>query len=340
MGTTRIKVIDLSSDKKEIKTARKHAEKLSGVAKLKGSPKAVKAKEEPRVTEELKPATTEVAEDTAIGAKPREPAKRKTTDQTEETVVTQEPTKSSSLAVVRKHHHLGKKYAKAAALVDHHKLYPPAEALELLTKTSITRFDGTVEIHFNVTDKNLRGNVALPHHVTQKKAKEKKYLIFSDSPSSQIQAEEKPETKGPRLVFGNQKTIEEIAAGTLKPNRDFDKVLASPKFMPNLAKVAKILGPAGLMPNPKNDTIIDGDVKKFLAQVPKDDDGKLEYKTDPNAPIIHSVLGKLSDKPQNLSENLKTFVTAIGPAKITKAIITSTMGPGIRIDISALQAGT
>lgn len=323
MGTTRIKVIDLASDQKEIKTARKHAEKLTGVAKLKA------AKGEPRHgREEIKPKKESEPSIPTVPAQPSLPS---------ELSVPSKPSQPSISSQPRHRHHLGKLYAQAAALVDRTRAYPPAEALDLLAKTSYVKFDPTVEIHLNVGDKNLRGSVTLPHPVTQKKAREKKYLIFSDQKlATPPQARLAKGGSNQKLIFGDQKTIEQIAAGTLKPNRDFDQVLATPKFMPLLAKIAKILGPAGMMPNPKNGTIIEGDVGKFFASIPKDDDNKFEYKTDPNAPIIHSVLGKLSDKPQNLSENLKTFIASVGPTKITKAVISSTMGPGIKLDISSL----
>jgi len=309
MGTTRIKVIDLSSDHKEIKTSRKHAEKLSGVA-------ALKEKKKPKAKIEKKSEEKAVTESTpsvpSVPSKPSVPPAIKKPSA---------PPASVPPAVAR-HHHLGKKYYQASALVDKNKLYPSKEALELLVKTSFTRFDPTVEIHLNVSDKNIRGKVNFPHSVGPKK--EKRYLIFSN----QI-----PDTKYQiPVVWGNEKTIDEIAAGRFKPKKDFDVVISTPKFMPLLAKVAKILGPAGLMPNPKNNTI----AEDVTSVINKTSETSFEYKTDPTAPIIHTSLGKLSEKPQAIQENLKALVASIGPTKIKKAVLTTTMGPGIKLDITSV----
>ena len=90
------------------------------------------------------------------------------------------------------------------------------------------------------------------------------------------------------------------------------------------------------MPNPKNGTVVEGDLKSFILSLSKDDES-LEYKTDPTAPIIHTTLGKLSAKSKDLEENLKTLIFAIGPSKIKKATLTSTMGPPIKIDIGTIS---
>jgi len=310
MGTTRIKVIDLSSDQKEIKTSRKHAEKLSGVAILKEEKKKKEKPQAAEVTE--KPAVTKTTEVKPEATEEEKPQKK---------VTSEKP--ASVPKVAARHHHLGKKYHQASSLIDKNKLYPATVAIELLAKTSFTKFDPTVEIHLNVVDKNVRGRVNFPHSVGPQKSK--KYLVFGDS-KSKIQAEQK------QIIWGDEKTIDEIAKGTLKPKRDFDQVIASPKFMPLLAKVAKILGPVGLMPNPKNGTIAE-DVTSIIQ---KTSETGYEYKTDPTAPIIHTSLGKLSEKPQKIQENLKVLIASIGPTKIKKAVLTSTMGPGIKLDITSV----
>lgn len=293
MGTTRIKVIDLSSDKKQIKTARKHAEKLAGVAKLK-EPK-IEPSESSQPSEPSKPSRP---------SQPSKPslAKKKTSSH-----------KSSS-------HHKGRKYQEAQTLVDKEKKYDADEALELLNKVSFTKFDPTVEAHFNVTEKNIKGAVNLPYPFAAKK--EKKYLIFGDKQST---------ISDKRILWGDEKTIADIENGKLKPSRDFDAVFASVKFMPLLAKIAKVLGPAGLMPNPKNGTITD-EPQKTIA---KGQEGNYEYKTDPTAPIIHTKLGKLSAKPEELSDNLKAIITSIGLTKINKVVVKSSMSPAIQIDPAA-----
>ncbi len=315
MGTTRIKVIDLSSDKKQIKTSRKHAEKLTGVAKLKGT----KSAESTKGTKGIEEAPKEVAKDKQVPTQesppPDQAPQPSPADQTSRT--------SRTSRTSTHHHHLGKKYNQSMQLIDKTKLYPPQEALELLAKTSYVKFDPTVELHLNVADKKIKGKVNLPHPPVNTKKKEKKILVFTDKPQT---------TNDKQIIFGNEKTIDEIATGKLKPNRDFDAVFSTPKFMPLLAKVAKILGPAGLMPNPKNGTVIE-DISSALKNT---SDESHEYKTDPTAPIIHTTLGKLSSKSKDLEENLKTLIFAIGPTKIKKATITSTMGPGIKLDISSI----
>lgn len=312
MGTTRIKVIDLSGQEQQIKTSRKHAEKLSALAKIKEEKKA-KGKEEPKIEK----AITEGTEDKLQAQK----------EQTTETPsVSSEPSapsvikKPSVSAAARKHtHHRGKKYQKVASYIDRSKVYETSEALDLLAKSSPTKFDPTVEIHLNVTDKNLRGSVNFPHAVGAKR--QKRYLVFGD---------QKPETRNQKqLIWGDEKTIADIETGKLKPNRDFDALITSPKYMPSLAKIAKILGPAGLMPSPKDGTITQNP-QEFIAKNQKA--GGVQYQTDPTAPIIHTTLGKLSTKPNQLEENLKALISTIGVKKIKKATISSTMGPGIKID--------
>ena len=303
MGTTRIKVIDLSSQEQEIKTSRKHAEKLTGAAKLK--------EEKKPATEKIAQPKTEIPEEKIA---PVEGAAKSSVAKNIKTVkagTTKKPTQKAH----------SKKYQEASKLIDKLKAYLAKEALDLLSKTSTTRFDPTVEVHLNVNDKNLKGRVNFPHSIGAKK--EKRYLVFSEK-----------KTEGTKNVtWGNQNSIAELESGKLKPGRDFDAVISTPKFMPQLAKVAKILGPRGMMPNPKAGNITD-DPAKILSQK---DDGYCEFKTDPTAPIIHTKIGKLSAKQEALEENLKALIGAIGPTKIKKAIIKSTMSPAIKLDPSSFS---
>lgn len=312
MGTTRIKVIDLSGEKEQVKTSRKHAEKISSVVKIKEEKKA--KSEEPPKEKTVEPGQAQEAEP-ITQAPPTESAK----------------TPSAKITKTRPNlRHLGLKYLKAKKLIEAGKNYPLPEAIELLNRTSITHFDPTVEVHLNVNDKNVRGQVQFPYPVDNKS--EKIYLIFSDLPAGR--QDKRLTINDEPIIWGNEKTIEDIENGKLKPFRDFDVVIATRDFMPKLAKVAKILGPKGLMPNPKNATVIEStqDVLK------KDSQKGLEYKTDPTAPIIHTKIGKLSNKPNQLEENLKALIFAIGPAKIKKATLTSTMGPGIKLDLTSVTS--
>ncbi|OGD84162.1 hypothetical protein A2165_02865 [Candidatus Curtissbacteria bacterium RBG_13_40_7] len=225
---------------------------------------------------------------------------------------------------MKHHRHLGKKYHQASSLIDKNKAYPAKEAIELLSKASYIKFDPTVEIHLNVIDKSIRGKVNFPHAVGQAPKRKARYLVFSNTKSI---------SDDQQIIYGSEKTIEEILQGSLKPKRDFDQVIATPKFMPLLAKVAKILGPLGLMPNPKNGTVTE-DASAFIQ---KPQESGYEYKTDPTAPIIHTSLGKLSTKPQAIEENLRALISSIGLTKIKKATVTTTMGPGIKLDVASIS---
>lgn len=307
MGTTRIKVIDLSSDQQEIKTSRKHAEKLTGAAKMKKA-------EKPKKHEKPTTAQTQETGETKVEPKAGE-GEKETVSRAPETVAKATVAKRQSL------HHKGKKYKDARKMVED-KTYTAKEALELLPKTATTTFDSSVEVHLNVVDKRIKGSINFPHNKFVKK-QQKKYLMFSDKKTEDIKSD---------VTWGNESTIADIESGKLKPGRDFDTVIASPKLMPILARVAKILGPRGMMPNPKDGTVVD-DVQKALTL---SEDTAYELRTDPQAPIFHVKIGKLSQKPDELSENLKTLIVAIGPSKITKATLTTTMGPGIKFDATSV----
>lgn len=309
MGTTRIKVIDLSSEKQEIKTSRKHAEKLSGLAALKKEKQKPARPAEPAATAAGGRATTEITEIK--------------TEDTEKKSVSSVAARKSAPSRTPKLHPRGVKYLAVSRLVEKDKAYPAKEAIDLLGKISFTKFDPSVEAHLNVVAKNIQGSINFPHPVAT--PKEKKYLIFTDQkPAAAIQKQ---------IIWGDEKTIADIENGKLKPGKNFDTVLATSKFMPSLAKIAKILGPRQMMPNPKNGTIIDN-VEKALEI---GSEALYEYKSDPSAPIIHTKIGKLSEKPEYLKENLKALITAIGQAKIKKVVIKSTMSPAIKVDISTLN---
>ena len=342
MGTTRIKVIDLSSDEKEIKTSRKHAEKLTGAAKLKeparnASHSDAGGEKKPKKQAQKRPEETKGIE----GRKDKEglEGKEKKKTQTEEPSAPSQPSDSPSVTPAEeeppqpsqpsqpseKQHpstrHQGHKYLAAKQKIEKGKQYPAKEAIALLSQTSISKFDPTVELHLNVVDKNVKGTVTLPHPIAAK-TKEKKYLVFSDK---RLTIDDK------QIIWGDEKTIDDIEAGTLKPGRDFEAVISTPQFMPKIAKIAKILGPLGLMPNPKNKTVTD-DISQALN---KKDEG-FTFKCEQQTPIIHTKLGKLSNKQEELEENLKALILAIGPGKIKNATLTSTMSPGIKLDIASI----
>lgn len=172
-------------------------------------------------------------------------------------------------------------------------------SIEQLRKFKKSSFDETVELHINTKEKGISGTVTLPHGTG----------------------------KTLRIKVADETTITAIAGGKI----DFDVLVATPAMMPQLAKVAKILGPRGLMPNPKNGTISEKPeeaVKKLSA-------GQIAFKTESAAPVIHMSVGKLSFDDKKLSENISTALTAVGNAKIEKVVLKSTMSPAVRLKISS-----
>lgn len=225
-----------------------------------------------------------------------------------------------------------KRYTELKKLVDPKKLYSPEEAIALAKETSTTKFTGTLEIHMNLGidvkkgDQQVRGTILLPHSV----GKTKKVAAF-------VPADKEKDAKdaGADIVGGEELIAELAKSGKI----DFDVAVATPDMMPKLAKVAKILGPVGLMPNPKTDTV-GANVKKMVEDVKK---GKIAFKNDATG-NIHQAFGK-SDMPEaQLLENFSVFVEAVKKTKpasakgtfLNSVTVTSTMGPGIRIDAAKL----
>lgn len=192
----------------------------------------------------------------------------------------------------------GKNYQNAKKMVDPTKNYSIEEAIKLVKKTSYSKFGGSIEAHLNVSKKGLSGEVQLPYF----KGKSKKVAVFDNE------------------------ILEKIKEGKI----DFEVLLATPADMPSLVPFAKILGPKGLMPNPKAGTIVDDPQKA----AEKFSQPKFNYKTEPDFPLIHTVIGKFDQPDKELVDNFQTLVAGIGPTNIQKAIIKSTMGPGIKVNFN------
>ena len=222
----------------------------------------------------------------------------------------------------------GKKYVEAAKLVEKNKLYTKEEAIDLVKKTSTTKFDASVEVAMNLNldtkkaDQQLRGTICLPNGT----GKTKRILVIAKGPKA-LEAT----TAGADYV-GDIVYLEKIE----KENWfEFDVLIATPDMMPQLGKLGKILGPKGLMPNPKTGTVT-MDVKKAVEEVKQ---GRIEYRTDSYG-NVHIIIGKVSFKEQQLLENLEAFVSLILKTKpsvvkgtyVKNISITTTMGPGIKID--------
>lgn len=224
------------------------------------------------------------------------------------------------------------RYQKSAKLVEKKRIYGLEEAVELCKKVSTSRFDGSLEAHFNLDlntqdEQKIRASLTLPHST----GKAVRVLAFVT-----VEQEKSAREAGADLL-GNEATIGQIAEGL---PLNFDKVVATPDFMSKLAKIAKILGPKGLMPSPKTGTV-SSEPEKAIAELKK---GRLEIKTEANAPVVHLGLGKLSSPTNDLKENFLTALKAIqenkppkAPAQFIKSIyLAPTMGPSVRLDLKEL----
>ena len=222
----------------------------------------------------------------------------------------------------------GKRYQEAAKLVDAAKAYEAKEALEVIEKMPKTKFDETVELHVKLgvdskhADQQVRGTVVLPNGT----GKTQKVLVFAKGDKAK-EAEE----AGADFVGA-----EELVPKIEKENWfDYDVIVATPDMMGVIGRLGKVLGPKGLMPNPKSGTVT-MDVKKAIAEIKS---GKVEYRLD-KTNIIHLGFGKVSFGAQKLQENYQTIMDAIIKAKpaaakgqyIKSISVTTTMGPGISVE--------
>lgn len=221
----------------------------------------------------------------------------------------------------------GKKYAEAAKLVDKTKLYDPAEAFDLVKQTAKAKFDETVEVALRLgvdvrhADQQIRGAVVLPNGT----GVTRRVLVFAKGDKAK-----EAEAAGADMV-GAEEYVTKIQEGWL----DFDVAVATPDMMGLVGRLGKILGPKGLMPNPKTGTVT-FDVANAVREIKA---GKIEYRTDKTG-IVHARIGKVSFPAEKLQENFKTFVDAIVKAKPAAAkgqylksiTVASTMGPGIRVN--------
>lgn len=222
----------------------------------------------------------------------------------------------------------GKNYKESAKLVDRGTFYEASEAVELMLQTSKAKFDETVEVHIKLgvdsrhADQQVRGAIVLPHGT----GKTKKVLVFAKG-----EKEKEAEAGGADYVGG-----EELADKIKNENWfDFDVVVATPDMMGTVGKLGKILGPKGLMPNPKSGTVT-FDIEKAIKEIKA---GKVEYRLD-KTNIIHCPLGKVSFGKEKIVENFNALLEAVVKAKpaaakgqyLKSVTIASTMGPGVKIN--------
>lgn len=223
----------------------------------------------------------------------------------------------------------GKKYQAAAGKVEAGKLYSLAEALELATTTSTTAFDASVELHVRLgvdprqADQNIRATVSLPHGT----GKDVRVAVFA--PESEHAA---AKAAGADIV-GDEEFTKQLD----KEELTFDVLVATPQYMPKLGRYARLLGPRGLMPNPKSGTVAT-DVAKAVTEAKA---GKIEYRVDKQA-IVHLPFGKVSFGADKLAGNAQAFFTSLQAQKpsslkgayIKSITVSTTMGPGIKVEVS------
>lgn len=227
----------------------------------------------------------------------------------------------------------GKNYKAAVASYDKAALHEVAESLKIVTETSKAKFDETVEVHIKLgvdgrhADQQVRGAIVLPHGT----GKTKKVLVFAKGPKAQ-----EAEAAGADYVGA-----EEMAQKIQTENWfDFDVVVATPDMMGVVGRLGKILGPKGLMPNPKSGTVT-MDVEKALQEIKA---GKVEYRLD-KTNIIHTPIGKVSFGPEKLADNFNALLEAVVKAKpaaakgqyLRSVTVTSTMGPGVKVNPALIQ---
>lgn len=230
-----------------------------------------------------------------------EPKKKKTTkkgqspevvESTPETKVSSEEKKTSKAKRVR-----GKKYAANKALVEMNKFYSIPEAVELVKKTSFSKFDGSVELHLVIKKENVTVSVSLPHSAGKTKVVE----------------------------FADENTLKKLQSGKV----DFDILIATVEMMPKLVPFARILGPKGLMPNPKNGTLV-----KDKSAASKFSAGSQTIKSERKAPLVHTVAGKVSQDKKELEENIEAIINAMGKRQVLKAYVKASMGPSIKLALA------
>ena len=191
----------------------------------------------------------------------------------------------------------GRRWQEARKKINPQKTYSLSEAIKLLKSVSISRFDGSIDAHLVVKKIGLKGEIEFPYSTGKQQ----------------------------KIRIANEALLKDLEKGKI----DFTLLIATPQMMPKLAKYAKLLGPRGLMPNPKAGTISDNpeELAKKLT-------GKTSWKTEPKAPLIHLTIGKVNQPEHQIEENFKALISAVGQRNIKKAVLAPTMGPGIKIKIT------
>lgn len=228
---------------------------------------------------------------------------------------------------------LPKRYKAAVKLIDRNSTYAPAKALDLVCQTATAKFDESIDVAIKLgvdpaqSDQQVRGAIALPHGL----GKNIRVIVFAKGPK-----EEEAKAAGADLV-GSDNLVEKINSGWL----EFDKAIATPDMMGVVSKVAKILGPRGLMPNPKVGTV----TMNVGQTVSAEKKGKLAFRVE-KAGIVHASIGRKSMGSEKLRENFETLMSALMKAKpasskgiyVQTITVASTMGPGVKVDVAEATA--
>lgn len=242
-----------------------------------------------------KPSNVRAAKEAKAAAK----KKRNAPDVVATEAVSPTPEADAAEAKVEKKKKAGrsKMYVAARALVDKTSTYPIDEAIALVRKTHYAKFPGTVEAHLVLREEGMTVDVAFPHSTGQSVA----------------------------VAVASDELLAQVEKGVI----NFNVLVAHPSFMPKLAKLARVLGPKGLMPNPKNGTITP-DPEKRKKEL---EGGAMTIKGEKKAPLMHVVLGKLSKPDTELAANLRALFTAFPVGKLLKCTVSASMGPGIKVSI-------
>lgn len=288
MGQKRVSLVDLSQEETTQKISQKRASKSAGKTVNAGKAFVKTGKRAGRLADKGEPLADVILEEPSLAAD-------------EASAVSAAGEAAEKARRERKPKERGRRYKFALSLVDRNKLYPIEEAIDLVKKTSIARFDGTISAHLNLTEDELTVDVPFPHSTGKKM----------------------------RIALASDELIGKIEAKQI----DFDVLLSTPEMMKRLVKVAKILGPLGLMPNPKAGTISDNPEKRKREL----ESGTTQVRSESKSPLMHVVIGKTTSETKALAENLQALVTAVRTTKLRKLTLASTMSPGVKVDLSVFQ---
>ncbi len=260
---------------------------------------SAKKRQEVKKSKKVETAEANMVEETAHAASQEVPM-TESSEKTDKKSTKKSSKKDEKASATKQHRHTGKKYKISQALRDKSTLYTLIDAVKKVREMAYTKFDETLEVHINTRENGIKGEVVLPHGT----GKEVKVAVVDDA------------------------VLKAIDNGVF----DFDILITTPANMPQLVKYARVLGPKGLMPNPKNGTVTDKPedaVKKFKG-------GSVRYQTEAKFPLIHQAAGKLSFTDEQLVKNVSVLVDALKKKNISSMYLSATMTPSVQVDVEAI----